>query len=93
MFLFPHIITIPDHYLIYFVSGFDATECLASGNSKTIPMGFYLMILSHYASGIDTNRKSLEYCPLQNTLRALLFECNLEFTKDLDHNLYLPNIC
>lgn len=38
-------------------------------------------------------QKNLGYCPLKNTLTAGQFECNLEFTKDLDNNLYLPNIC
>jgi len=37
--------------------------------------------------------KVLETVLRKIPLIALQFECNLEFTKDLDYNLCLPNIC
>lgn len=73
---------------------------LAPGKSKNAPVGLYLMILSHFTAGIDTNGKIknknkniLEIFLHKLTLIALRFEHNLECIKNFDHNLYLPTIC
>lgn len=70
---------------------FGGTERLVSGNSKTILMGFYGSFTLCFRDW--HKRKNLGYCPLKNTLTARQLECNLEFNKDFDNNLYLPNIC